>query len=80
MSDHELAKLPEISASNNEPGLFEHQLVKIEVRYPCKCGVTVRASEALSETSAVTDPRGWADMVRQVTARGRDAWDEHTRG
>lgn len=80
MSEHVLAKLPEISASNTEPGLYEHQLVKIEVRYPCACGTTVRASEALPEASAVTDPRGWADMVRQVTARGRDLWEEHTRG
>lgn len=76
---HGLAKLPEISSSNMEPHLMARQLVKVEVRYPCLCGATIRTSEAIPETILMNVGR-FADKVRQITAQSRTQWEEHLRG
>ncbi|AWY05503.1 hypothetical protein PBI_MORRISSEY_61 [Gordonia phage Morrissey] len=77
---HGLARLPEISATNTDPGLLSANLVKIQVTYPCKCGVTVRTSETIQEEVVVRDVDAFAAKVRQITAQSRDRWEEHLRG
>ena len=78
-AEHGLAKLPEISSTNAEPHLAAHQLVKVEVRYPCLCGAVIRTSEAIPETVLMNVDQ-FADKVRQITAQSRARWEEHLRG
>lgn len=79
MSDHGLAKLPEISVDEAPPHLQAHQLVKVEVRYPCLCGSVVRTSDVVPRT-VLMDTEQFATRVRQVTGMSRDAWRGHLRG
>ncbi len=75
---HALAKLPEIQTNSSEPGLPAN-LVRIQVCYPCQCGVVVRSSDTLPR-SALEDVTVFSDKVRQITSRSRDLWEEHQRG
>ena len=74
-----LAKLPEISVTEDEPHLHTHQLVKVEVRYPCRCGEVVRTSEVLPRT-ALMDVETFSDRLRQITKASREDWEGHRRG
>ena len=76
---HALAKLPEIQTTDSEPGLLAANLVRIQVCYPCQCGVVVRSSETIPR-SALEDVTVFSDKVRQITSRSLDLWEEHQRG